>query len=783
MARTVHVALLISLTACWPDRSERHAEARRLLEGARTDLAQGHLLTARTGTRASLELHDTVAARALAWSLRREPVQWTLQEPAEALAWGPDGLWVGVDHGLRSLDRDDGHVLWEQSLDFTPRLIAIGTRVALADAEGVVTWMEGGRVVERSEAARGASPVSLHVEGSRTAMLAGAHQGPPGVWLWDELGAREIVLDADGPWGLSDLSVVLRPDAIWTGSGGKVLAWATHSLQAVDIFRDRMEDFRVLIPGPGGSLDLVGSRIQRLDPVSGGELASWSGPMDTAVAARWAGEHLVVVDQHATLFVHGPTGELVRRVACSERAASRMTQPLISEDGRYVVLGGEAGSAIVRTDVEPALPERGHGAAVTDLREALGRLYTAGEDGWVREWDPLTLQERRAWKAHAGPIRKLGFSLRREALLTVGADQEAALWNVYTTREQERWGKAARGDVAVVAAHAWGDRLVVAGDDGRIRVLDLMAEAVTSEEVIAAFEQGSEAVERLLTKTGPLPTWYVGEGIVDVRADSGSWVVGLANGGLYRVDLETGAVRSLVRHDNRLVSFEVRGDRVASHTSDGRVWLSELTGDRTVQIADGARAEGRVTWLTDGRLAWPRTDGTLGVRRPDGGVVHLQAADARVAAQGLRAPIVGTDFGGVRLAVVGPPGGGPDELCADVARWGRVCGRQGGDLGPLVLADAPAAPIGALSAGPAALLAAGFATGEIGVWNAEDGERLLRLRLAGAVSGLAWEGAVLRGRTDQGDELELDLSTWVPDSPLPLEGLPGGPPRLGDGAR
>ena len=78
----------------------------------------------------------------------------------------------------------------------------------------------------------------------------------------------------------------------------------------------------------------------------------------------------------------------------------------------------------------------------------------------------------------------------------------------------------------------------------------------------------------------------------------------------------------------------------------------------------------------------------------------------------------------------------------------------------LTFEDVPASKVVRLLAGPKGTLVAGFANGQLGIWSLDNGARLRRSRLHGAVRHIALAGGKLLAATELGDHLSLDLSTF-----------------------
>jgi len=108
---------------------------------------------------------------------------------------------------------------------------------------------------------------------------------------------------------------------------------------------------------------------------------------------------------------------------------------------------------------------------------------------------------------------------------------------------------------------------------------------------------------------------------------------------------------------------------------------------------------------------------------------------------------------------------GPDATALARIRGKLAVGYANGDVrvfggaGPAASFEhTPAGAVTALVAGPRGTIAAGFASGELGLWHAGNGRRLDHGRLHGPVTHLAITGRRLLAASELGDHLTLDLT-------------------------
>jgi WD40 repeat protein len=117
---------------------------------------------------------------------------------------------------------------------------------------------------------------------------------------------------------------------------------------------------------------------------------------------------------------------------------------------------------------------RGHSDWISSVAYSPdGRLLaTASADRMVIVWDAATGQQMRVLRGHTCGLRGIAFSPDGRWLVSAGgtAPGEVKVWEVATGREDRTWQTAS--GIAAVAYSPKGDRLMLAGSDGVVRVWD-----------------------------------------------------------------------------------------------------------------------------------------------------------------------------------------------------------------------------------------------------------------------------------------------------------------------
>lgn len=225
------------------------------------------------------------------------------------------------------------------------------------------------------------------------------------------------------------------------------------------------------------------------------------------------------MDLQARLWAKGFRRELVegwmKRSWAAHQGAVRTVR--VHPGGRLLLSGG--GDRMVRVwDLQTGEPQRvlqGHAGGVESIALSAdgGRAASGGEDGTVRVWDLASGTALLVLTGHAGPVAAVAFTPDAKRVLSAGADKTLRVWSLDTGRELRvlklnelpaRLDVSPDGRLALVAdkegglslwlhdegklvVRHWlfecpvnglavplnGDRVILSGADGTVKVLDL----------------------------------------------------------------------------------------------------------------------------------------------------------------------------------------------------------------------------------------------------------------------------------------------------------------------
>jgi serine/threonine protein kinase/WD40 repeat protein len=271
------------------------------------------------------------------------------------------------------------------------------------------------------------------------------------------------------------------------------------------------------------------------------------------------------------------------------------------------------------------------------------------------------------------------------------------------------------------------------------------------------------------------------------------------DGEVFAVDRQTGRATMLYRHGGRLYGIAATRDGEALFLAgrDGRAVRFHVASRRAEPLLSAGTRLHRPACSPDGRIAvFPAADGRVYVVVEGQPTRSFEAQRGKVNVavldpSGRRVAVAGDDRTvGVFDVATGAPlwRAQPEDLTEDVgltpvheeptvvaARQlpglGRVVAYDHGavELRPLDgsrarhLKDLPGAAVRLAIAGPPGILALGFDDGTFGLWEAEQGTALEKLRLHGPLVGLRIHGGELIGASALGDRAALGLSTLEAD--------------------
>ncbi|WLS43253.1 NB-ARC domain-containing protein [Micromonospora profundi] len=269
-------------------------------------------------------------------------------------------------------------------------------------------------------------------------------------------------------------------------------------------------------------------------------------------------------------------------------------------------------------------------------------LATAGDDGTVRVWDPVTGGRRAVLAGHTGGVRSVAVAPDGTWLATASFDRTVRVWDPVTGgRRAVLAGHT--GGVRSVAVAPDGTWLATAGDDGTVRIWDPV--------------------------TGRQRAVLTGAGNSVAVAPDGTWLAAACNDGTVRIwDPVTGRQRAvLTGHILWVDSVAVAPDgtwlATASLDQTGRIW-DPVTGRQRAVLTGHTREVRSVAVAPDGTwLATASLDRTVRIWDP---VTGRQRAVLTGHTRGVRSVAVAPD--GTWLATA--------SFDRTVRIWDPVTGRQ-----------------------------------------------------------------------------------------------------------
>ena len=542
----------------------------------------------------------------------------------------------------------------------------------------------------------------------------------------------------------------------------------------------------------------------------GQRLASsgWDGRI--RVWSRASGREVMVLDGHTArvrMIVFSPDGgqiasvgydnvvrlwELTRRGGSRvlSGVASQMEAVRFSPNGKLLATG--SGDAAVRlwdvdnqTLVMMIKGDRAHQDRIKDLAFSPDgrRLASSSRDGTVRIWSVPHGQALSTLEGHQGAVNGIAFLGDGARLVSAGSDGTVRLWDLGGGTNRILEQRAARAyKISLLGAReqvavAWSDRRVSVVPLGVGQVRRLVGHHSEVNTVAASADgaflasAGDDATVRLWRTDKWAPYWRIvalltrpprvlshvgwsspGQASGAVKAPPGKWASSLATTARLAKQSADGKRLCVAGSDGTLELWDLDRDRRVFNVTLGQVKQVETTASGCLVLAQGeARlvdARGQVQSLTRdaGAVSWVGNHalvaGDTQVNLYDGagkllrswssgpGVTALTRVEGRLA--------LGFRDGNI-------------ELLRDARSPGN---------NKLTFEDVPASKVVRLLAGPKGTLVAGFANGQLGIWSLDNGARLRRSRLHGAVRHIALAGGKLLAATELGDHLSLDLSTF-----------------------
>ncbi len=730
------IAVFASLAALRIGREERRARHRSALaqvEAAAAALSGGDLLTARAHVRGALEVEDSLRARALWLRLSAEPLAWTVttRGAVYAVAGSPDGervAAVGQDGAALLVDRTTG---------------AVEELAGGADQMFSVAW----------------SP-----DGAR--LVAGAWDGEIRVWTVADRTVRSWSAHRGIVEGLG-----FSGGELWSiGSDGELRSWDPVTGAAHGAWRDGGAPLSALAVAADGTL---------VTASWDGAIRRWRDGVATvigrhdgaATAVVVAGERVVSGGRDRTVRVWATDGE--QRLALLESEISNLAHD--PAGGRVLV--GTARGRIHGLDLatgRDGLGLAGHQGEVAALAVVGGALISGGSDDAVRAWN-LAVHPRRPDPGHTMTVVGVDVTADGSAAVSAGYDQEARRWDV-ASGQTTAVLRGHRG--RIWAARFLPDGRIVTGSaDGTVRLWDGSAVVAVAPLTLTSGQVYDVAVSRdgrviaAAATDGRVYLWEPARGSVRaIDVVVGGTVDGvaiapdgltLAAGGSDAVirifDLATGVRRRELRGHHGVVpglAFSPDGATLASCGEDGALWVWDLAGGEGRVLWRGARSY-RVAFHPGGRLIGVASADDVGrLIDLDGGPPrvlrgHLgEVNELRFSRDGSLA-VTGSNDATVRVW----------DVATGAPRWApRTTFDRRPARVPARLDDVPLSPATARADGPRAMVALGFASGEVGLWDASSGLRVDALRVHGPVVALTLSDDRLHAVSELGDEVEVALA-------------------------
>lgn len=659
--------------------------------------------------------------------------------------------FFSFDKTLRTFDLDTGREL--ASLPLAVAAVSYvafepsGTLVAYGSADHSIRVVEVSTGQEKA-VLRGHPDQPYRIAFDRTGRVLGSSSMGKDVVLWDlGRGAGASPEPRGHSSEVHGLSV--SPDGSRVASGGTdqtIRCWDTETGELRWVARGQGARVNAVAFRPDGkavasaAMDGV---VRIWDAATGASMQAWEGG-GPLMSVSWTADGRKLVSVHLTGAVRVwtvETGRLELEIGIQGR------RPWVGElhsDGRTMALGMvDGGIRIVDVVAGKELRElSGHQGAVWSVQWSEGgRLYSAAEDGKVMVWEGGK-EPGRLVHEHTGRAAYVAVQGAGERVGVFGAGGYATVLEPGSGRRVALTGHRVR-DVNIGVFLPGGERIATAADDGTVRLW-----RVADGEPLW---RGA-----LLYPKGPLLLSHRGwvdpaDGKTRGRPE-GAWVSAVEKG-CRLADILPDASRLCFAPDlGRIESWALPdGDKGESASVGAPLRAVVARGSGCVVLT----SDGRAAELGRGKGLTTLAESVDAIARSSRGVLVAGQREVReLDAAGRWTTLFATDIGVTAVA--------------DLGEWIGVGYREGGlevvarDGGRRRAAFevVPTSAVERIVAGPSGALIAGYATGDVGIWDTESGSQLMRFGLHGPAVHLMMDGKRLVAATELGDSTVVDLREY-----------------------
>jgi len=655
------------------------------------------------------------------------------------------------DKTLRTFDLDTGRELASLPLAI-PGLSYVafessGTLIAYGSADHSIRVVEVSTGQEKA-VLRGQADQPYRIAFDRTGRVLASSSMGKDVVLWD-LDRRAGASPEPRGHSSEVHGLAVSPDGSRVVSGGTdqaIRCWDTETGELRWVARGQAARVNAVSFRPDGkavasaAMDGV---VRIWDAATGAAMQAWEGG-GPLMSVSWSGDGRKLVSVHLTGAVRVwavETGRLESEIAVQGR---RPWAGELHSDGRTMALGlVDGGIRIVDVVSGKELRElSGHRGAVWSVQWAGGgKLYSASEDGKVMVWEGGKAPGRLVHE-HAGRAAFVAVQGSGERVGVFGAGGYATVLEPGSGRSLMLTGHRVR-DVNIGVFLPDGERIATAADDGTVRLWRLA---------------DGEPLWRgaLLYPKGPLLLSHRGwvdpaDGKTRGRPE-GAWVSAVEKG-CRLADIPPDASRLCFAPDlGRIESWDLSAGSKGESASVGAPLRAVVAGGSGCVALT---SEGRAVELGRGKGSTTLAESVDAIARSSRGVLIASQREVReLDAGGRWTTLFATDIGVTAVA--------------DLGEWIGVGYREGGlevvarDGGRRRAAFelVPTSAVERIVAGPSGALIAGYATGDVGIWDTESGSQLMRFGLHGPAVHLMMDGKRLVAATELGDSTVVDLREY-----------------------